>query len=136
MAYSRSLRVEVVAADRLLWEGEAVNVITRTTEGDIGILPGHEPLMAALVPHAAEIVTADGRREIIAVDGGFVSVAKNRVSLLSQRASLSQEVSAEQAQRELDRLSTILDAGDATDADLHLYNLAQAQLKALDKLKP
>lgn len=128
------LQVEVVAADRMVWEGKAVNVITRTTEGDIGILPGHEPLMAALVPHAAEIVTVDGRREIVALDGGFVSVAGNRVSLLSQSARLSAEVSAEEAHREHAKLQTRIDKGEATDAEIHRYHLATAQLKAIEKL--
>lgn len=129
------LRVEVVAADRMVWEGDAVNVITRTTEGDIGILPGHEPLMAALVPNAAEIVTTDGRRQIIAVEGGFISVAFNRVSLLSQRASLPEEISAEAAQKEIDHLQARIDDGSATDAEIHSYHLAEAQLKALARLK-
>lgn len=135
MADRAPLTVEVVAADRKVWEGTAINVITRTTEGDIGILPGHEPLMAALVPHAAEIVTADGRREIIAIDGGFVAVAMNRVSLLSQHATLSKEVSADEAQRELDKLQKVIDDGVATDSEIHRYHLATAQLKAAEKLR-
>ena len=57
------LRVEVVSADRLVWSADAINVIARTVDGDIGILPGHEPVMAVLAPCAVEIVTADGRSE-------------------------------------------------------------------------
>ena len=64
------LRVEVVSADRLVWSADAINVIARTVDGDIGILPGHEPVMAVLAPCAVEIVTADGRSETVAVDGG------------------------------------------------------------------
>ena len=48
------LEVEVVSADRVVWSGDAINVIARTVEGDIGILPGHEPLLALLVPGACE----------------------------------------------------------------------------------
>ena len=78
------LRVKVVAADREVWSGEAVNIIARTTEGDIGILPGHEPILAALVPSAVTIITADGEQEVIAVDGGFIAAdPSGRVSLLS-----------------------------------------------------
>ncbi|CAI9410365.1 ATP synthase epsilon chain [Aestuariimicrobium sp. T2.26MG-19.2B] len=124
-------QVEVVAADRRVWEGRAVNVIVRTTEGDIGILPGHEPLLAALVPCAAEIVTAEGGREVIALDGGFVSVTPERVSLLAQYASLATEVKPEQAQRELDKLQVLMDSGDATDEEQHRYHLAVAQLAVL-----
>ncbi|WP_022910364.1 F0F1 ATP synthase subunit epsilon [Aestuariimicrobium kwangyangense] len=124
-------QVEVVAADRRVWEGRAVNVIVRTTEGDIGILPGHEPLLAALVPCAAEIVTAEGGREVIALDGGFVSVTPERVSLLAQYASLATEVKPDQAQRELDKLQVLMDSGDATDEEQHRYHLAVAQLAVL-----
>jgi len=72
------LRVEVVAAEGIAWEGDALSVIARTTEGDIGVLPNHEPLLAALVPCAAEVLTTDGNREVVAIDGGFISVADNR----------------------------------------------------------
>lgn len=127
------MNVEFVAADRLVWEGEAINVIVRTTEGDIGILANHEPLLASLVPCAAEVVTADGRREILAVDGGFVSVAQNRVSVIAQHITLGEEVSAAEAQRELDKLQTIIDEGDASDAEMRRFHLATAQVKAAAK---
>ena len=130
MAEENALHVEVVAATRKVWEGEAVNVIVRTTEGDVGILPGHEPMLAALVPTVAQIVAADGRREVAALDGGFVSVAQNRVSLLAQYATMSDEISVSDAQHQIDRLSRIIDAGDASDDDIHQFHLAEAQLKA------
>lgn len=125
--------VEVVSADRLVFKGNAINVIVRTTEGDIGILPGHEALLAALVPCAAEIVTEDGRREVIAIDGGFISVAQGHVSLLSQYATLATEISPDQARRELDQLQRVLDSGDATAEDIHRYHLATAQVRAVEK---
>ncbi|WP_420175331.1 F0F1 ATP synthase subunit epsilon [Luteococcus sp. OSA5] len=127
------ISVEVVAADRRVWEGTATNVIVRTTEGDIGILAGHEPLLAALVPCAAEIVTTDGRRELVAIDGGFISVVDNQVNLVAQKASLFDEISVDQAQREHDELSVKHDAGEATDDEIHRLYLAQAQLKAAAK---
>ena len=46
MAEGDVLFVDVVAADRRVWEGEALSVIVRTMEGDIGILPNHEPVLA------------------------------------------------------------------------------------------
>lgn len=127
------LNVEVVAADRMVWEGEAEMVIVRTTEGDIGIQSGHEPLLAGLVPCAAEIVASDGRREMVAIDGGFLSVAANRVSLVSQYATMSQEVSVDAAQTEFDTLSKLHQDGDATQDEVHRMHLAAAQLKAARK---
>lgn len=125
--------VEVVAADRMVWEGAATNVIVRTTEGDIGILPGHEPMLAALVPCAAEIVTAEGHRELVAVDGGFLSVAQNHVSLVSAKASLYDEISREEAQRQYDELSARHEKGELNDDEVRSLHLAEAQLKTAEK---
>ena len=124
------LHVEVVAADRLVWSGQAVNIIARTVEGDIGILPGHEPLLAVLVPCVVEIVTADGRSESLAVDGGYISVAHGRVSVLSQAATLGHEVGLEEARREASTLEAKAMQGDADDDELHHLRILQAQIRA------
>ena len=124
------MQVEVVAPDGQIWQGEAVSVIVRTTEGDIGILANHEPVMAAMLPCAAEIVTTDGRREIIAVGGGFISVYNDRVSLLSDTASLAGEESPAEAEKELAQMQPQADAGEMSDEDLRRYHQLQAQVKA------
>ena len=124
------LHVEVVAADRLVWSGQAVNIIARTVEGDIGILPGHEPMLAVLVPCVVEIVTADGRSESLAVDGGYISVAHGRVSVLSQSATLGHEVGLEQARREASTLEAKAMQGNADDDELHHLRILQAQIRA------
>jgi len=124
------LHVEVVAADRLVWSGESVNIIARTVEGDIGILPGHEPLLAVLVPCVVEIVTADGRSESLAVDGGYISVAHGRVSVLSQSATLGHEVGLDEARREASTLEVKAMQGDADDDELHHLRILQAQIRA------
>lgn len=124
------LHVEVVAADRLVWSGEAVNIIARTVEGDIGILPGHEPFLAVLVPCLVEIVTADGRSESLAVDGGFISVANGRVSVLSQMARLGHEVGLEEARREASTLEAKAMQGEADEDELHHLRILQAQIRA------
>jgi F-type H+-transporting ATPase subunit epsilon len=124
------LRVEVVSADGITWEGEALSVIVRTTEGDLGILPGHEPFLAALVPCAAEVLTADGNREVLALDGGFVSVAENRVSVLSQFAKIAREIDLPAAEHELAAAEKRLDAGELDDETRQHFLRAQAQVRA------
>lgn len=130
-----AMKVDVVSANRVVWEGEAVNVIARTTDGDIGILPGHEPVLAALVPGVAEVISTSGDREVFALDGGFLSVAGNQVSLLAQYATRQEEVSASDAQRELDELTRVVDSGDATFEQTHRYHLAQAQVKLAERAR-
>ena len=124
------LEVEVVSADRVVWSGEAVNVIARTVEGDIGILPGHEPLLALLVPGVVEVVTADGRSESIAIDGGFISVAHGHVSVLSQLAKLGEEVSLEKARRQAAAIEAVALKGEASDQEIHHLRILQAQIRA------
>lgn len=126
------LSVEVVAAHEKVWDGKATSIIARTMEGDIGILPGHEPLMALLVPCVVEIVTADGHGETLTVDGGFISVAHDRVYVLSQVVQHASDISAEQAQRELDQLHQIREAGEATDKQVHHIHMLRAQLRAVE----
>ena len=85
-----TLHVELVAADRLVWSGEAKVVNARTAGGEIGILANHMPVLSLLEAGVVEIETADGETWLAAVDDGFLSVAANRVSILAGRADLAQ----------------------------------------------
>ena len=127
---SEPIRVEVVSATGLVWEGDALSIIARTTEGDVGIMPGHEPFLATLVACAAEILTADGRREVVLVHDGFISVADNRVSLLSQYARVAQELDLDAAQREFAAAEKRLNEGATDEETMRHYRRAQAQVRA------
>ena len=129
------LKVEVVSADRQVWAGDVINIIARTTEGDIGILPGHEPLMAALVPCVVDIVTSDGRSETLAVDGGFISVADGKVWILSQDAVMAQEVTLQAAYREVAELTPLRESGEITEQQEHHLNILDAQIRAGEKVQ-
>lgn len=127
------LHVTVVSGEGVIWEGEAVSIVVRTTEGDIGILSNHEPVLAVLVPCAAELVTPDGRREVVAIEGGFISVFQNRVSLLSDSASMPYEYSLADARAELAHLKDVVDSGTADADQLKHYNRLLAQVRAGEK---
>jgi F-type H+-transporting ATPase subunit epsilon len=129
-----AMQVEVVSADRVVWSGAAINVIAKTTDGEIGILPGHAPVLAVLQPSAVVIFCEDGRsREVVAVDGGFISVSQGRVSILSEYAELAEEVSVSEAERELADAQQRLDSGDGSDDDRKHFQRATAQLRAAQK---
>lgn len=128
-----TLWVEVVSADGRVWEGEALSVVARTTEGDIGILPRHEPVLSVLVPSAAEILTTKNEREIVAVDGGFLSVHDNRVSLLSQYAKLAKSISLAEAEVELAKATLAMEQGSIDDETQRHFNRASAQVRAAQK---
>jgi len=130
---AESMQVEVVSADRVVWSGASPHIIARTVEGDIGILPGHSPLLGVLQPSAVVIFTEGGGREVVAVEGGFISVSQGRVSILSEYARLSSEMSLAEAERELAEAQRLLDSGDFTDEDHRRYDRANAQLRAAQK---
>ena len=134
MAFDSSpLHVEVVSADGLIWQGDALSVIARTLEGDIGIMANHEPFMGILVPGAAEVFTTDGKREIVAVDGGFLSVSENRVSLLNGYARMAGEISLPAAESELAKAQLALEKGDVSTETMQHYHRASAQVRAAQK---
>lgn len=133
MAYA-PLHVEVVSAEKVVWSGESTNIIARTVEGDIGILPGHSPLLAVLVPSGVEVYSTSGQREIIAVDGGFISVAEGRVSILSQYARLGREVTLADAERELAEATRELEHSSDDEDVRRRFNRASAQVKAAQKI--
>ncbi len=83
-----NLEVEIVAADHAVWSGAATLVKGFTSEGEIGILPGHSPLLAVLAPGMLEIVPVDGARFTVEADGGFFSVDENRVVIVADNAQL------------------------------------------------
>jgi F-type H+-transporting ATPase subunit epsilon len=97
------MQVELVAADRLVWSGEAKMVIARTTEGDVGILPNHAPVLSLMVHGIVDVTTTDGETWVAAVDAGFLSVANNRISILAEHAEMSHDIDLERARADLER---------------------------------
>lgn len=127
------LHVRMVSGEGLEWEGESVNVNARASLGEIGILSGHEPLLTPLQPGAVVIVTLDGKREVFAIDGGFLSVFENKVSILSDHADRAAEYSLEQARTEMAQMRPMVDSGNVSDEELLHYNRLIAQVRAGEK---
>ena len=126
------MQVELVAADRLVWSGEAKMVIARTTEGDVGILPNHAPMLSTMVHGIVDVTTSDNETWIAAVDAGFLSVANNRISILSEHAEMSHDIDLENARIELERCKNE-GAGD-DEALAHAQEAwAEARVRAAEK---
>ena len=84
-----TMQVELVSPEKVVFSGEATQVITRTLGGgEIAFLPGHAPFLGALTENHTRITLADGSQLDVAVHGGFVQVGNNKVSILSDIAEL------------------------------------------------
>jgi F-type H+-transporting ATPase subunit epsilon len=112
-----TMNVALVAADRQLWSGEATVINTRTLAGEIGIMANHTPILSVLEPGRVEVRTADEGTWVAAIDGGFISVARNQVSILCDRAEMSHESDFDEAKRKLDESAPQDDDDDADGKD-------------------
>ena len=107
------LHVALVAADREVWSGQATLVVARTTSGDIGVMPGHQPLLGVLEsgPVTIRTTSESGAGTVVAaVHGGFISFADNKLSLLAEVAELADEIDVRRAEAALEA------AGDDAEA--------------------
>jgi F-type H+-transporting ATPase subunit epsilon len=109
-------------------------VIARTTEGDVGVLPNHAPMLSLLVHGIVDVRTADGETWVAAVNEGFLSVAGNRISILSEQAEMVHDIDLERARQDLERAES---AGENTDeaAAAAQKAWAEARIRAAENAK-
>ena len=119
------LQVELVAADRTVWTGEAAMVVTRTADGEVGILPHHAPLLGTLADGTVQIRQESGDDVVAVVHGGFLSVADNRVGILAEEAALAAEIDLAEAERDLAEARASKD-----DDAIHQARRAEARIRA------
>ena len=93
------LTAQLVSVDRMLWSGQASIVTAQTIEGEIGVLPGHEPFLGQLKENGVVTIRpTSGDRIVAAVQGGFLSVQRDRVTVLADFAVFSSEVDSAEAE--------------------------------------
>lgn len=128
------LHVEVVAAEGRVWSGAASLIVARTTEGEIGIMPGHESVLALLASGPVLIHTVDssgsaaGSGETVraAVHGGFLTVADDNVSVLTEVAERAEDIDRQRAEQARDRADTDGDEDARRRAETRLLVAGQA----------
>ena len=115
------LHVELVSVEREVWSGEASSVIARTTEGEIGILPGHAPLLGEIAQGSTLRVLQTGGGELLAaVHGGFLSVTDAGVTVLAETAELAEDIDEPRARGALERARSAGDEAAAHRAESRL----------------
>ncbi|MGV9857973.1 F0F1 ATP synthase subunit epsilon [Gordonia sp. NPDC003425] len=121
----KTFHVEVVSTDAELYDGEATFVIAQTTVGELGVLANHEPLLGQLVPGGfVVIVEESGTRKAAAIEGGFLSVTGESVTILAEAAEWADgiDIAAERA------------ALEACEPGTPEYDHAHARLRAAEQL--
>jgi F-type H+-transporting ATPase subunit epsilon len=95
------LWVELVSPERRFFAGEAEVVVARGSEGEVGILPGHAPMLISLAYGPLTLRQPGGREVRALVHGGFLEVRRDRVRVLADAAELVEEIPLEEARRQL-----------------------------------
>jgi F-type H+-transporting ATPase subunit epsilon len=112
------LEVHLVTPEREVWSGEADFITARGVDGDLGVLPGHAPLLAALAVGPV-FIDAGGSRTAVAVDGGFLHVAHEddvtRVDILAEHAVLPDELGGDDGAESHERRAEELRSEDRLD---------------------
>jgi F-type H+-transporting ATPase subunit epsilon len=138
MAETHTIHVDIVSAEGELYSGEATMVFAPASQGDVGILPRHAPLLTMLKPGEVRVRSPDGVEHIFYVGGGAMEIQPSKVTVLAdtglrakdidEAAALAAKQRAEEAMR--DRSGRI----SLAEAQAELAR-AVAQLKVLERLR-
>lgn len=124
------LRVDVVSPERVLFTGEAKQVITRTIDGgEVAFLPGHAAFLGALVENHTRVYLADGSIKNLAVHLGFVEVGADHVTILSDAAELEEDIDVARARDAKERAEEQLRKEHSAEVESDLRR-AHARLSA------
>ena len=127
----KSLILEIVTPERMLLREEVATVVVPAALGYLGVLPGHAPLVAGLNPGIVRYRTGD-RAYRLAIAGGFVEIAGNKVVILADTAERAEDIDVARAQRAHERAcQRIGQAGQGVD----VIRAEAAMKRALARLK-
>jgi F-type H+-transporting ATPase subunit epsilon len=120
----KTVQVNIVTPDGPVYDSEVAMVIAKTVSGEIGVLPGHIPLVAPLSIGGVELKNTDGKSEFVAVSGGFIEVRPDKISILAPSAEVASSIDAARAHeakaRAEERLKNKKDEIDFQRAELAL----------------
>ncbi|MGD6802242.1 F0F1 ATP synthase subunit epsilon [Rossellomorea vietnamensis] len=105
----QTLKVNIVTPDGPVYESEVEMVSTKAQSGELGILPGHIPMVAPLQIGAVRLKNGNDT-ELVAVSGGFLEVRPDQVTILAQSAERSTAIDVERAQEAKNRAESRLNA--------------------------
>ena len=117
-------QLKIVTPDGLVYDGQAEELVVRTTSGDLGILAGHINCVAPLGMGRATVII-DGKRRYAACIGGMVSVVGGDVTLVPTTFEWAESIDAARAEAAQLRAEAVLHKKDSTDTEI---KLAQAKL--------
>lgn len=130
------MTLSIVTPERVTWEGEVTSLVAPAFDGQLGVLPGHAPLLAQLTPGIVQIRAGEETR-LLAVSGGYVEVYGGRVSLFAETAELAEEIDAERARQAVEKARAAMHGAEAAVPEQALAALRRAlvRLKVAEQIR-
>lgn len=110
-----TVQVDIVTPERKVYDGEATMVIAKGVEGELGILPGHAPLVTPLKIGLLRLLQ-ENDEQLLAVSGGFLEVRPDKITILAETAELPEEIDKGRAQEAKDKAEERLKELQKSDA--------------------
>ncbi|MEP6670066.1 MAG: ATP synthase F1 subunit epsilon [Chthoniobacter sp.] len=127
-----TLRLEIVTPDKLAFEGDVDSVVIPGTEGELGVLPMHIPLMTQIKPGEV-VISVNGKKDFLAVGEGFATVTQTAVNILTDMAIEWQHIDESAAEAAIERAKATL-ANQHTLAEEEVASVQASLMKSLAQL--
>ena len=126
--------LSIVTPEKVFCEVEVESLSVPGSEGYLGILTSHAPLITTLKPGCIEYRTADGKVHMLAVSSGFLEVSENRATLLADAVENADEIDVDRAKAALDRGEERLEAARKGNANIDIARAQAAVARATNRL--
>lgn len=126
----KTLTVSVVTPDGQVLEEDYEMISCKAETGELGVLPGHIPLVAPLTINAVRLKRNE-EEELVAVNGGFIEVRPDKVTILAQSAEKAEDIDVERAERAKERAQKLLESN---DPNIDVERAQLALYRALNRL--
>jgi F-type H+-transporting ATPase subunit epsilon len=121
-----TLQVDIVSVEKSIFSGRAKMLVVSGDEGELGILPGHSPLLTSIKPGEVRLIALDGSEECFYVSGGFIEVQPEIVTILADTVVRAEDVDEERAVAAKEKAEKILASKKPDDYTEALVELTKA----------
>lgn len=136
---AKVMNIDIVTPEKRIFEGKIRSLEAPGIDGEFGVLPEHAPFATVLAPGVVELDHEDGKKELMAVSGGYVEVTREKVILLVETAEKADEVDVDTIRRRKEEKEKMLKAKDRQDVDYDAIQIALfkeiSRLKAAEMLQ-